>query len=507
LKLSVIPDRISPFALWHHFPLLLYIRSSGDVRDRLGVFLARNAVTCSEFAIDSIVFSLNVLGDFSLLSDLLQVFLKVAKSDQTSAILFHGFSSFFHQFSAKAEKNSRLRFEDFEPTFSMRLDVEKMKEDVLFVQAISLADAFSSTAAPPAVDGSPSFTYGEIRQQLLDGPSNGSRPIFVWMRTVLAARYAVFCDQTREAFQEFFGQITISPPAPVALTGRVRAEFNLPREVKLRREPFLTQFCPFTIGRHKTQNSPARLIVEVRSFVPDAELVTFASRMPLQITAEDNKIVLHTTGHIIHIPFSDIQDLLCLDETAVQIHRENLPFLIEFPQGKLMQFLRQFCNRRFCNIQWLLLSSDPMMGIVEALTERWQSRDITSFKFLSFLNLLSGRTFRDVKRYPVFPWIVPDFGCCCDESMPSAEGTYIFDSEAAPTKDFSGRLFVLPSGTSSLKFVARLPRFGPTVGGLKIAGIWKFGSIECLDRKSCLIVDFLTSGSVVGDHLLPDFVS
>jgi hypothetical protein len=444
LKPSVIPAQISPFALWHHLPLLLYIRSSGAVRDQLGLFLARNAATCSEFAIDSVIFSLNVLGDFSLLSGLMQVFLKVAKADQISVVLFHAFASLFHRFSAKAEANSTLRFEHFEPTFSMRLDAEKMVEDGLFVKSIRLTDAFSSTAAPPAVDGSPSFTYGEIRQQLLDKPFDGSRPLFVWMRTVLAARYAAFCEQTSEAFQEFFGNLSVAPPAPVALTGRVRGEFNSAKEVRLRREAFLTQFCPFTISRYKIQNSPARLIVSGRSFVPDAELVTYASRTPVQITVEDNKIMLRTTAQPRHVLFSEIQDMLCLDDTAVQIHLENVPVLIEFPPGRLMPFLRQFGGIRFCRIRWLLLSNDPMMGIVEALTERWQSRDITSFKFLSILNLLSGRTFRDVKRYPVFPWIVPDFNSCCDESMPPMEGTYVFDSEAAPATDFSGRLFVLP---------------------------------------------------------------
>jgi hypothetical protein len=444
LKLSVIPDRISPFALWYYFPLLLYIRSSGEVREGLGLFLARNAATCSEFAIDSVIFSLHVFGDFSLLSEVLQVFPKVTKADQISVVLFHAFASLFHRFSAKAEANSDVRFESFEPTLSMRLDVEKMKQDDLFVKAIRLADAFSATAAPPAVDGSPSFTYGEITQQLLDGPFEGSRPLFVWMRAVLAARYAAFCEQTSDAFHEFFGNTPVGPPAPVPLTGRVRGEFNVAKEIRLRREAFLTQFCPFTILRSKTQNSPARLIVGGRPFFPDAELVTFASRTPLRVAAEDKKIVLRTSGRAIQLLFSQIQDMLCLDDRAVQIHRENLPFLIEFPPGKLMLFLRQLATARFLRIHWLLLSNDPMTGIVEALTERWQSRDITSFKFLSLLNLLSGRTFRDVKRYPVFPWIVPDFDSCCDESLPPVEGTYIFDSEPAPAIDFSARLFVLP---------------------------------------------------------------
>jgi hypothetical protein len=66
--------------------------------------------------------------------------------------------------------------------------------------------------------------------------------------------------------------------------------------------------------------------------------------------------------------------------------------------------------------------------------------------FLSLLNVLSGRTFRDIDRYPVFPWIGNDnrIGDCPNRSLPSIAGTFIIDEERMPETEFSDMLLVLP---------------------------------------------------------------
>jgi hypothetical protein len=97
-------------------------------------------------------------------------------------------------------------------------------------------------------------------------------------------------------------------------------------------------------------------------------------------------------------------------------------------------------------VQLLLLSNEPMTGVVDSFAEKWRKRRLTSFKFLSLLNVLSGRTFRDVDRYPVFPFVGENnrIGDCSDRSMPSVQGTFIFDQDKIPEEDMSRRLFVLP---------------------------------------------------------------
>jgi hypothetical protein len=40
----------------------------------------------------------------------------------------------------------------------------------------------------------------------------------------------------------------------------------------------------------------------------------------------------------------------------------------------------------------------------------WQTGKITNFEYLMQLNVLAGRTYQDLEQYPVFPWILSDYG-------------------------------------------------------------------------------------------------
>jgi len=42
-------------------------------------------------------------------------------------------------------------------------------------------------------------------------------------------------------------------------------------------------------------------------------------------------------------------------------------------------------------------------------TELWQKRKISNFEYLMNLNMMAGRTFKDIKQYPVFPWVIADY--------------------------------------------------------------------------------------------------
>lgn len=44
--------------------------------------------------------------------------------------------------------------------------------------------------------------------------------------------------------------------------------------------------------------------------------------------------------------------------------------------------------------------------------DRWQSRQITNFEYLTYLNKKAGRTFNDLMQYPVMPFILRDYTSC-----------------------------------------------------------------------------------------------
>uniref|UniRef100_K3WMD0 BEACH domain-containing protein n=1 Tax=Globisporangium ultimum (strain ATCC 200006 / CBS 805.95 / DAOM BR144) TaxID=431595 RepID=K3WMD0_GLOUD len=46
---------------------------------------------------------------------------------------------------------------------------------------------------------------------------------------------------------------------------------------------------------------------------------------------------------------------------------------------------------------------------LEVMMRKWQTREISNFEYLVFLNNASGRTRNDLTQYPVFPWILSDY--------------------------------------------------------------------------------------------------
>ncbi|KAG9396610.1 Beige/BEACH domain [Carpediemonas membranifera] len=46
---------------------------------------------------------------------------------------------------------------------------------------------------------------------------------------------------------------------------------------------------------------------------------------------------------------------------------------------------------------------------LDALTGRWVQGRISNFEYILALNMLAGRSFRDVAQYPVFPWVLQDY--------------------------------------------------------------------------------------------------
>ena len=44
-----------------------------------------------------------------------------------------------------------------------------------------------------------------------------------------------------------------------------------------------------------------------------------------------------------------------------------------------------------------------------SLTQRWQRREVSNFDYIMALNTIAGRTYNDLRQYPVFPWIIADY--------------------------------------------------------------------------------------------------
>ena len=44
------------------------------------------------------------------------------------------------------------------------------------------------------------------------------------------------------------------------------------------------------------------------------------------------------------------------------------------------------------------------------MVTKWMNGEISNYEYLCFLNLQANRSFNDLSQYPVFPWIIHDYG-------------------------------------------------------------------------------------------------
>ena len=84
----------------------------------------------------------------------------------------------------------------------------------------------------------------------------------------------------------------------------------------------------------------------------------------------------------------------------------NFPPRLEFESSGKFFFFSELRKAEGGRIQ-TLASSELIKKI--NLTEKWTTRKISTYEYLYYLNLLSGRSFNDLSQYPVYPWVIRDY--------------------------------------------------------------------------------------------------
>ena len=65
---------------------------------------------------------------------------------------------------------------------------------------------------------------------------------------------------------------------------------------------------------------------------------------------------------------------------------------------------------RYSNLVYHGLLDPKKLADKSGVTKKWLNREISNFTYLMHLNALSGRSYKDLTQYPVFPWILRDYG-------------------------------------------------------------------------------------------------
>lgn len=81
-------------------------------------------------------------------------------------------------------------------------------------------------------------------------------------------------------------------------------------------------------------------------------------------------------------------------------YSRNLSYLLNFETEKRAEKV----FKRFKSIAYELVDVE-----IANLTKTWTKNLMTNYDYLMYLNRLSNRSFNDITRYPIFPWIISDY--------------------------------------------------------------------------------------------------
>ena len=141
----------------------------------------------------------------------------------------------------------------------------------------------------------------------------------------------------------------------------------------------------------------------------------------------------YRSGKVFIIPLSSLKYVFRRPNNGVHFFTEfGFSFHIEFPnekqksdnnelQVKIMKIIYQ--NLMKCPDKSFLLyqfSDNKSFFKILPFLEKWKSGKMSNYEYILMLNHCSGRSFNDISRYPVFPWILNNYTNDPDKLLNSA---------------------------------------------------------------------------------------
>jgi hypothetical protein len=186
-------------------------------------------------------------------------------------------------------------------------------------------------------------------------------------------------------------------------------------QVTITRSQFLTNFVPWNLTRVKGQ-----LDIAVNSRPSSGiDVVSHRLQFPVAIFVERDTMTIKGDSYFRRILLTDVSDVIVVEETetagsSIEIVAGHIFTLLRAPVGNALTSRPDFGKKLFPQLKTDASTTDLRQSCTAALQRRWLSGHISSFKYLSLLNALSGRTYEDLyENYPLFPSVaVADFSCC-----------------------------------------------------------------------------------------------
>lgn len=73
------------------------------------------------------------------------------------------------------------------------------------------------------------------------------------------------------------------------------------------------------------------------------------------------------------------------------------------------KFFKEIESFKLKNIEFIQFESAPKLFKELQLQKKWNSGQMSNYEYLTWLNMLAGRSIHDISQYPVFPWVISDY--------------------------------------------------------------------------------------------------
>lgn len=117
------------------------------------------------------------------------------------------------------------------------------------------------------------------------------------------------------------------------------------------------------------------------------------------------------------IPVSNLQYIFKRTNHTLQFFMSNRQsFLIQFQNDdSCLDVMCHLCSIEPKYYKHIQKTSNKLLFRELPVQGKWKINQMSNYEYLLWLNTISGRSFNDISRYPVFPWVISDFS---GESIP-----------------------------------------------------------------------------------------
>jgi hypothetical protein len=445
LKLSTFHQAVESQSAWFFFPLLLYFHADAQTQPSIAAFIAKHAF---DGDLEPIFFlacffgSVNSPKDNANLSVLTQALVEQAKTAERAALVFALVTS-STAFALRTSKPSRVdllraaeipnwpadEIAALEFRRTQFREGKEIAEGVFWKQAEPLFETVSSLPFFPASDAAKPWksTCAEVVRALTSkGDSAARKHLKTAIKERLTARY----QTTIRALFHSLGRK--SPSSTAGLTesrGRISGKFEVQTRVEMVRANSFCRFWPMNLVRRRRQNMPERLLSPAPPFNGALKLVFPSQTLSAQLAFSSTGLQFRTEVFVRDVPFHDITVWLQMSEHTLQLVSIGFACLIDHSPVPSQTVFSSLEGVALPDCKICAKSLDRIGHFVDRYRQKWLNWDVTTFEYLTMLNLLSGRSFSDPAARFCFP---PPSG----SSPESADGGHWNDAFAADANQY-----------------------------------------------------------------------